>query len=394
MENVLNFNKSFSAKRLLAALFAALAWSSVAGAQATQDIRVVSYNTQGDVSSPTPSGVIPYLATVLEGIGQQKYVGDNLQLLPDVIGLQETTSNSVSVAPLVNALNTYYNASIYNYSSYQATQSGGNTSGNGPNALIYNQQVLSVVASVGVGNPAGSGNGEYRQVARYEMQPIANTGTSNGIFYVYVCHAKSLSSGSQSTDQTYQQEEAAIIRNDEATLPSNSSVIYLGDWNINASTDPSMVTMTASGQGQAIDALNPTNSSENWAKNSAYTSLLTDSDAVLQYRDDIQFMTSNVYGDATGALDYIAGSAHAFGNNGSIAEGGNINSTSNTALNDMIGALSASEVLSAMNGSLGSDHLPVVADYQVTVVPEPGSASILILASAMLLRRRHRVCPE
>jgi len=57
-----------------------------------------TYNTQDDVSSPTPAGAIPYLATTIEGIGQQKYVGDGILQLPDIIALQETTSNAATVA--------------------------------------------------------------------------------------------------------------------------------------------------------------------------------------------------------------------------------------------------------------------------------------------------------
>jgi autotransporter-associated beta strand protein len=348
----------------LAALTAALSPLSGFG-QTAQDIRIVTYNTQGDVSSPSPSGVLPYLATVLEGIGQEKYVGDGILQLPDIIALQETTSNSTTCAPLATDLNDYYGSDIYTYSTVQGTQSGENDDGNGPNALIYDQNTINLIASVGVGTPEGSENGEYRQVMRYEFQPIADTGTSNGIFYVYDCHAKSLSSGSESQDQEYQEEEAAIIRNNEATLPSNAAVLYVGDWNVNASTDPSMVEMTSSGQGQAFDALNPTNASEDWAENSAYQGLMTESDTDLRYRDDIEFMTSNVLDDVAGNLDYVANSAHAFGNNGTTNEGSSVNSSSNTALNDIEGngPLTPSEVFDAMNGSLGSDHLPVVADY-------------------------------
>jgi autotransporter-associated beta strand protein len=359
----------------LAALTAAL-WPLGAFAQTTQDIRIVTYNTQGDVSSPTPTGVLPYLTTTLEGVGQEQYVGDNILQLPDIIALEETTSNSTTVVPVVNNLNSYYGSNIFASSTYQATQSGGNTDGNGPNALIYNQNRINLLASVGVGTPGGSSNGEYRQVVRYEFQPIADVGSSNGEFYVYVCHAKSLASGSISTDQTYQKEEATIIRNNEATLPSTAAVLYVGDWNVDASTDPSMVEMSSSGQGQAFDALNPTNQSEDWAENSAYQGILTESDTDLRYRDDLQLMTSNVLNDSPGVLGYVANSAHSFGNNGNTAVYGTINSGSNTAINDILGhgsmspinpAVTVSGVFNAMNGSIGSDHLPVVADYSLAL---------------------------
>jgi endonuclease/exonuclease/phosphatase family metal-dependent hydrolase len=364
--------------------------ASLAGA-ATQTLRVVSYNTQGDVSSPSPTGVLPYVETVLEGIGQQKYVGDGILQIPDIIALQETTSNTTSCAPIVSALNSYYGSTTYAYSTYQATQNGSATSGNGPNALIYNQSTLNLIASVGVGTPGGSSNGEYRQVVRYEFQPKVDAGTSTGIFYLYNCHAKSLSSGSTSTDQTYQQEEAQMIRNDELSLPATASVLYMGDWNTNASTDPSLVTITGSGQGQGIDALNPTNASEDWETNATYKGLMTETDTDLRYRDDIQFMTSNVYNDAAGSLDYVANSAHAFGNNGTTAEGGSVAAAGNTALNDIVGngALTTTQVFAAENGSLGSDHLPVVADYTIaTSVPEPTAALAFVVPAGLMVRRR------
>ncbi len=129
--------------------FAALLWSGSAPGQTTQDIRIVTYNTQGDVGINNAS-LLPNLATVLEGVGQEKYVGDNILQLPDIIALQETTSNATTVTPLATDLNNFYGSSIFGSSTYQATQSGGNTDGNGPNALIYNQKTLSLVASVGV----------------------------------------------------------------------------------------------------------------------------------------------------------------------------------------------------------------------------------------------------
>ena len=330
-------------------------------------IRIVSYNTQGDVSTPAPTTVLPNLETVFEGIAQERYTGDKILKLPDILALQETTSNSTTVTPIVTALNSYFNhPNLYSSSSYQGTESNNDpTVGNGPNALIYNQTTLNLMASVGVGTPTGASDGEYRQVVRYEFQPIIDTGTSNGIFYVYDQHAKSLSSGTQSVNQTYQQEEATIIRNDEATLPANSSVLYVGDWNVNASTDPSMNEMTSAGQGQAIDALNPNNNPQNWQKSSSYLTVLSDSVATLDYRDDIEFMTGNILNGSSGSLTYIPSSLHVFANNGSTGVGANINSTANTALNDLVGPLTPATVLAAMNKSIGSDHLPVVSDYTV-----------------------------
>jgi autotransporter-associated beta strand protein len=357
-------------------------WPLGALGQTAQDIRLVTFNTQGDESSPSPTGVLPYLATVLEGVGEQQYAGDGILQLPDIIALQETTSNSVTVSPLTTELNNYYGSDVFGYSTYQATTSDGNTDGGGPNGLIYNQNTLNLVASVGVGTPESGTNGEFRQVVRYEFQPLVDKGTNNGVFYVYDTHMKSGSAGTSadgSTDGALRNGEALIIRNDEAeNLPANAAVIYVGDFNMDGSTEAAYQTMTAADspggvdQGQGIDPLNPTdNYTENWSS-ATYKGILTEKDSKLEYRDDLQLMTSNVYDDAPGTLDYISGSLHAFGNNGTAGYEGNVDSNSNTALDDLVvgsNGPTASQVVAAMNPMLGSDHLPVVADYSIAIGP-------------------------
>jgi hypothetical protein len=370
--------------RLLLSMAISGSICAAASAQTAQSIRIVTYNTQDDVSpptGPTPAGGIPNLATVIEGIGQQKYVGDGMLQLPDILALQETTSNSTTVIPLVNDLNSYYGSSIFNYSTYQATTSDGTGSGGGPNALIYNQNTINLVASVGVGTPESGTNGEFRQVVRYEFQPIADKGTTAGIFYVYDGHPKSGSAGTSddgSTDGALRNGEAQIVRNDEATLPANAAVMYVGDFNEDGSTETAYQTMTTAkspsgvSQGAGVDPMNPTNN-YNLKWGSSNVSLLTETDAKLEYRDDLQLLTSNVYNDSIGNLDYVANSYHPFGNNGTTAYETSINSSTNTALNDIVGnvarpgitPLTTAQVFAAENKSVGSDHLPVVADYSL-----------------------------
>ncbi|MGA2441113.1 MAG: autotransporter-associated beta strand repeat-containing protein, partial [Tepidisphaeraceae bacterium] len=377
-------------KRILASAavttVATAIWPMGVFAQTTQDIRVVSYNVQGDVNSPTQTGILPYVSTVLEGIGQQKYVGDNVLQLPDIIALQETYSNSVTVTPMVNSLNAFYGSPIYSSSPYQATQSGGILIGNGPNALIYNQNKINLIASVGVGTPGGGSSsspyyGEFRQVVRYEFQPIADKGTTSGIFYVYDSHYKSGSAGTQddgTTDGDLRNREAIIIRNDEAAnLPANAAVLYVGDYNVDGSSEAMYKTLTAANspsgvnQGQAVDPLNPSdNYNVNWSS-STYQNILTDSTSSLSYRDDLETMTANVFNDTLGNLDYISGSFHAFGNNGTTGYHGNTSTSypNNTSLNDIVGngPLTPAQVLADMDKTKGADHLPVVADFSLAL---------------------------
>ena len=184
-------------------------------------LRIAAYNIEDDINGNTTP--LPGLYQVLEGIGEEQVKGNDQPI--DILGLEETTSNA-DVQPIVTNLNSYYNgAATYAESSYQGTQDGGATDGNGPNALVYDTTTLKLVASVGVGTPEGATNGVYRQPIRYEFQPVGDSG-STGDFYVYVAHTKS---GTTSADATDRGEEATVIRNDEATLPVSASVIYEGD---------------------------------------------------------------------------------------------------------------------------------------------------------------------
>ena len=327
----------------------------------TSTLRIVAYNIEDDINGNTTP--LPGLYQVLEGIGEEKVQGNVRPI--DVLGLEETTSNA-DVQPIVTNLNSYYNGSaVYAESTYQGTQDGGNTDGNGPNAMVYNSSTLKLLASVGVGTPGGSSNGEYRQPIRYEFQPVGDSGTT-GVFYIYVMHTKS---GTGTTNATYRGEEAKIVRNDEATLPSTASVIYMGDLNANA-PEAEFTNFEASGQGEAYDpfgyATSPTKAE------------LSDSATSLSYRDDYQLMTSNIYND-TGAINYVTGSFHNFANNGSVTDPA---SSSNTALNsDLVTDGGTFIPASTIYTDIGtaSDHLPVVSDYTFTTTaatPTIGSFAV------------------
>jgi hypothetical protein len=287
------------------------------------------------------------------------------------MSLEETTSNSVTVQPILNMLNGDYAGANYQMSSYQATEEGGDTAdGNGPNALVYNTNTVSLLASVGVGTPTGSGNGEYRQVVRYELEPIGGSTP----FYVYVSHMKS---GTTSADATARGNEATIIRTDEATLPSTASVLYMGDLNSNP-PEAEFTNFTAAGQGQAFDPLSF----------STIKKYLTDSTTNLRYRDDYQLMTTDILNDA-GAINYVSGSLEGFGNNGT--SGSNI-SSGNTDLAYMTAAAgynpTQAQILSAL--TTASDHLPNVADYTFVPIPEPTSLALVAGGVGILLTRRSR----
>jgi endonuclease/exonuclease/phosphatase family metal-dependent hydrolase len=185
-----------------------------------------------------------------------------------------------------------------------------------------------------------------------------------------------MKSGTTSADATARGQEAQIIRNDEATLPANASVIYTGDFNSNP-PEAEFTTLTGSGQGQAFDPVNFSTSTRYWSESA------TD----LRYRDDYQMMTQNVL-NGTGAISYVSGSLESFGNNGSTAANGNISGSTDLAYMTAANGYSVtqSEILSAL--TTASDHLPNVAEYTFTAVPEPDGLVLVAGLAALLLARR------
>jgi PKD repeat protein len=362
----------------------------------TRTLRIVCYNIEADVgvTTPLPGLIAPPSDTtdvgsggVLEGIGEENVGNDRAQPL-DILGLEETTSNSGTIAPIVTGLNTFYNApGMYAMSTYQATESGGDpTDGNGPNALVYNTTTVQLLASVPVDPPGGtsqlgSSSGEYREVMRYEFAPAGVTPTAANEFYVYVSHYKAETSSSDMTDRN---EEAQIIRNNEATnLPATARVLYVGDYNVDYSSEAMYQTLFATNapdgiaQGQGIDPLNQTNSPNiDWEVNTSNTNILfmlTEEDYELRYRDDLQMLTTNVYFGAPGGLVFVPGTYHAFANNATTSWGSSVNNGSDTALLHDLATdgpvfISASQLYLDLTNA--SDHLPVVADYTIPI-PAP-----------------------
>ena len=333
---------------------------------------------------------------VLEGIGEEIVGSDPAQPL-DILALEETTTNPITVVPIVSGLNSFYGvAGMYSNSTYQATQFGGNTnngSGNGPNAMVYNAKTLQLLASVSVDPPGGIGNlgsasGEYREVMRYEFAPAGMTPTATNEFYVYVSHYKA---NTGMANENYRNGEAQIIRNDESNhLPANARVLYVGDFNVDNSGEPMYQTILSNSapngihQGQGIDPLNPTNNPNiNWSTSTTATNILvmeTDSARDLRYRDDLQVMTTNVYFGVVGGLALVPGTYHVSGNNGTTPYQGSVNSGVNTALNNRLVTngpvfISASQLY--LDLTTASDHLPVVADYTIPItVPAPVLQSV------------------
>ena len=306
---------------------------------------------------------------VLEGIGEENVAGDPAQPI-DILALEETTSNPTTVQPIVNGLNAFYSyrniPAGYAMSPYQATEDGGDTAdGNGPNAMVYNTNTLQLVASVGVGSPNGSGNGEYRQVVRYEFAPAGTLPTTNNEFYIYVSHYKA---DSGSANAALRNGEAQIVRADSATLPSNARVLYTGDFNCSTSTEPMYQTLTAPGTNQAFDVLNPSDL-YNITWNSSTLTALTESATSLsdagRLSDDDEQCSLWRGGRRAGVCsrDVPPVRQQWLDSQSSFGSG---DTALNTDLTTNVTGITATQLYQYL--TTASDHLPVVADY---IIPAP-----------------------
>jgi hypothetical protein len=144
-------------------------------------IRIATYNIAADVNGVTTPNA--GTDTVLGGIGNEVVNGFARPL--DILTLEETTSNSQTVQPIVNSLNNLYGAGTYAMSPFQATEIANDpTTGNGPNALAYNTHTLQLISSVGFGTLSSSAMS--RQEVRYQFRPVGYDSSAD--FYVYVGH--------------------------------------------------------------------------------------------------------------------------------------------------------------------------------------------------------------
>src|SRR5262249_43110334 len=152
--------------------------------------------------------------------------------------------------------------------------------------------------------------------------------------------------------------------------------------NLDASTDAAYQTLAAANSPSGVNqgaGFDPLNRPGNWATNSAFKDILTESSTDLRYRDDFELVTQNINTAAAGGLGYIPGTYHTFGVNGTTAVFGTVNSGSNTSFNGTLvqdgpSFISGSTLLSDL--TTASDHLPVVADYTISTSGQPGTPTI------------------
>jgi hypothetical protein len=185
---------------------------------------------------------------------------------------------------------------------------------------------------------------------RYTLRPEGYDSSAD--FYIYNSHYKASDS---SSDANRRNVEAAAIRANSDALGQGAHVIYAGDFNIYRSSEPMWATLTAAGNGQAFD---PVNQVGNWHDGAAFKGVHTQNPAGsggvgggMDDRFDWQMITGELQDNE--GMSIMTGSYHAFGNNNTHTLNGHINT----------GTGASATVLNALGAA--TDHLPVVAQYQV-----------------------------
>ncbi len=296
-------------------------------------MRVVDWNT---LNGPNDATGDANFSTVFQAIGNETVQGNTQPI--SILALQETDPpgpGGDSIGRIDSIMNSLYPLS--NYQFYVTPVDGGGDS----TGFVYDTTSVSLLEAVQVGGGTLTHN-----VSRGKFRPDGTAGASD--FYVYSIHLKS---GSTGADATLRGSEAAFLRADADALGEGANVLFVGDFNMQGSSEAAYSAFVAAGAGQLQDVANAPGA---WNNNPAFKSLHTqDPQSTMDDRFDIQFASGEFFNGV--GLDYVSNSYHVFGNNGTHTFDMPI-TTGTGASVDILNALVAA-----------SDHLPVVADYQIIV---------------------------
>jgi hypothetical protein len=331
----------------------------------------VTYNT-ATADPPSVTTARPGVDIILESIGEESRKG--IAKPVDVLLLQEQYTMATSTQSIVDILNGIYGTAENPKPYARGTLNGATLDSlarGGRPGIVYNTQTVQLVQETSFGTISVSA--QPRATLRYRLRPVGYDASAD--FYAYNSHTKADDS---SADEARRLVEAQAIRANYNTLPSGSHAIYAGDLNLYSSTEDAFQWLTMPGSGQVFDPINRVGS---WHNNSSFSDVHTQSpcnestaicvgiNGGMDDRFDFQLLTTEFLDNQ--GLRYLPGSYRAFGSNGSTYNQ-NINqrNASNQIVNTYqfrgVTSFTNAEILDALWGA--SDHLPVVADYQLPAV--------------------------
>lgn len=326
------------------------------GSPAVAQLRILDYNVAA--TSSTSSGPRPGMDAVLQAIASQTRPGFAGPI--DIMLMQEADSVATTGSAYAGLLNTLTGGTAYRSSTVD-----GLTTGGGRPIAVYNSAAVTLISERGIGTVGSTV--QPRQTMRYQFRPVGYDASAD--FYVYNSHLKA---SNDSTSEHRRDIELTNNRADADALGQGTHVIYAGDWNVYTASESGFQTMLAAGAGQAFDPISEIGS---WSGNAAFKPYHTQSPATtavyggqvtggLNDRFDFQMVTGE-WLDGRG-LDYIAGSYWAFGNTATHTMSGAVTTGSAAALQAYLPGYSLAATGTILtNLSRVTDHLPVVADYQL-----------------------------
>ncbi|HIN84454.1 MAG TPA: hypothetical protein EYM90_06105 [Phycisphaerales bacterium] len=224
----------------------------------------------------------------------------------------------------------------------------------GAQAMFY----LSTLFTENTGLHVDIYTGASRHADRWVLEIL---GYTNKRLYLYSMHLKA-STGS--ANQEKRRAGAESVRDDISTLPDGSHIIVVGDMNFYSSSEPGYIWFTDPGPGQIIDPLGNGNSWSGASNTLKHTQspLLNQNGGLigggLDDRFDFQFVSDTLLDG--GGFDLIDGTYRTLGN-----DGNHYNDAIDTGNNSYFPGDTARGNALADALVMASDHMPLMADYQV-----------------------------
>ncbi|MBI5021887.1 MAG: fibronectin type III domain-containing protein [Ignavibacteriales bacterium] len=253
---------------------------------------------------------------------------------PDVLVVQEMTSQTGVTAFLNNVLN-YYQAGLYSTITFH---DGYDTD----NHIYFKTGKATVLSAAYI--PTA-----LRDIAEY----VVRFTSSNDTVRFYSLHLKA-STGFEADRLA----EATILRNHLNNLSTGTKFMVMGDYNIYTSTEPAFLKLINSETDNDGRCKDPINAVGNWNNNSAFKAIHTQSPRVRAFG-----------GGSTGGMDdrfdIILTSYSALDNN-TLVSSYNAYGNDGNHFNDSINRLPNSAVPDSVANGLhyGSDHIPVTCNFK------------------------------
>lgn len=329
--------RSTIARSILAAGFAALVASG-----ASAQVRVVSYNLAKLAGDPNA------LRAVFAELAQDNKPG--FAVAPAVLLFQEI--RNADLAALQTHIAAAYPGIPYVRATF--TTSGTEDGASGAQCAYYRNDLLDEV----VASHADIATGASRNSDRWLFTLDGYT-SSAARFYVYSSHLKA---SNTSADAAERNTGAQALRTNANALGAGQHIIFAGDYNLYTSGEAAYQTMLAAGNAQCFDPLGTADwtGAGNAIKHTQSPRSVTGTliGGGVDDRFDFQLSTAEVQDGDGFAL--IPGSYRTFGNDG-VHYNLAINSGNNSYYPaDIARSNQLADVLHD-----ASDHMPVVADYQV-----------------------------